>query len=54
MTIIDDLIIIQRLYGCCPHAQPWFVDVNYHYMQLENINKDVEIGITTNAWINPR
>ena len=52
MTIVDDLIKIQRIYGCCPDARPWFLEVNFEYEILEKENEQVEIGLCYNRWIN--
>ena len=48
MTIVDDLIKIQRIYGCCPDCRSWFLEVNFEYERLARDNEQVEIGLCVN------
>ena len=51
MTIINDIMLIQRMYGESPAAQPYLNNCFEAFHELEADAHDIEIGICTCAWL---
>jgi hypothetical protein len=52
MNIVDEIINRQRLYGGNPISRDYLFGCLAASEELDDIVKDVEIGLSTNAWIN--
>jgi hypothetical protein len=52
MNIVDEILSRQRLYGGNPVSRDYLFACLDASEDLDEIVKDVEIGLSTNAWIN--